>query len=314
MSVHASTVSVPTPQPQGMPPAEEIWRQYRVTRRWLFILVALMTLVAVGLIAWVFFFADIQDATAAALAPAANLTLVLAPVLAAAAGVERTLETTFNIIENSWKALVAHLGKGLRWLNAAELEVDSARQWLAEVADRYNQELRSLEIKEGMSVSDLSNRMQEKISAANAMLDLAQTRLADAESNLASVTTSDGYRSAKAAASIVLGLILGVIVATLGQLQMFAMLGIGSVPAPFDVFITGLVIGSGSYPVHSLVGILQQTKDTLDGAKGYLNRLRMPFTAEKTTEVKPPSQEPGAGPKIVEQVSVESTEKPAGGG
>jgi hypothetical protein len=314
MSVHASTVSVPTPQPQGMPPAEEIWRQYRVTRRWLFILVALMTLVAVGLIAWVFFFADIQDATAAALAPAANLTLVLAPVLAAAAGVERTLETTFNIIENSWKALVAHLGKGLRWLNAAELEVDSARQWLADVADRYNQELRSLEIKEGMSVSDLSNRMQEKISAANAMLDLAQTRLADAESNLASVTTSEGYRSAKAAASIVLGLILGVIVATLGQLQMFAMLGIGSVPAPFDVFITGLVIGSGSYPVHSLVGILQQTKDTLDGAKGYLNRLRMPFTAEKTTEVKPPSQETGAGPKIVEQVSVESTEKPAGGG
>ena len=311
MSIHASTVSVPTPQPQGMPPAEEIWRQYRVTRRWLFILVALMTLVAAALIVWVFFIADIQDATVAVLAPAANLTLVLAPVLAAAAGVERTLETTFNIIENSWKTLVAHLGKGLRWLNAAELEVDSARQWLAEVANRYNQELRSLEIKDGMSVSDLSNQMQEKISAANAMLDLAQTRLADAESNLSSVTTSDGYRSAKAAASIVLGLILGVIVATLGQLQMFAMLGIATVPAPFDVFITGLVIGSGSYPVHSLVGILQQTKDTLDGAKGYLNRLRMPFTAEKTTEMKPPSEETGAGPKLVETLSVEPTEKPS---
>ena len=310
MAVNVSTVPARAPEPQGMPPAEEIWRQYRVTRRWLFILVALMALVAVALIVWVFFIADIHDATAAALAPAASLTLVLAPVLAAAAGVERTLETTFNIIENGWKALVAHLGKGLRWLNAAELEVDSARQWLAEVADRYNQELRSLEIKEGMSVGDLSNQMQEKISAANAMLDLAQTRLANAENNLASVTTSDGYRSAKAAASIVLGLILGVIVATLGQLQMFAMLGIGSVPAPFDVFITGLVIGSGSYPVHSLVGILQQTKDTLDGAKGYLNRLRMPFTAEKTTEMKPPSEEPGAGPKVVEKVSVESTEKP----
>jgi hypothetical protein len=231
-------------------------------------------------------------------------------VLAAAAGVERTLETTFNIIENSWKTLVAHLGKGLRWLNAAQLEVDSARQWLAEVADRYNQELRSLEIREGMSVSDLSNQMQEKISAAKSMMDLAQNRLADAENNLSSVTTSDGYRSAKAATSIVLGLLLGVVVATLGQLQMFAMLGIGSVPAPFDVFITGLVIGSGSYPVHSLVGILQQTKDTLDGAKGYLNRLQMPFTAEKTTEMKPPSEEPGAGPTVVEKVSVESTEKP----
>jgi hypothetical protein len=310
MAVNVSTVSGRAPEPQGMPPAEEIWRQYRVIRRWLFILVALMALVSMALIVWVFFIADIHDATAAALAPAANLTLVLAPVLAAAAGVERTLETTFNIIENSWKTLVAHLGKGLRWLNAAQLEVDSARQWLAEVADRYNQELRSLEIREGMSVSDLSNQMQEKISAAKSMMDLAQNRLADAENNLSSVTTSDGYRSAKAATSIVLGLLLGVVVATLGQLQMFAMLGIGSVPAPFDVFITGLVIGSGSYPVHSLVGILQQTKDTLDGAKGYLNRLQMPFTAEKTTEMKPPSEEPGAGPTVVEKVSVESTEKP----
>src|SRR5262245_41256980 len=104
----AINVSVRTAEPQGMPPAEEIWRQYRVTRRWLFILIALMTLVAVALIVWVFFIADIQDATAATLAPAANLTLVLAPVLAAAAGVERTFETTFNIIENSWKTLVAH--------------------------------------------------------------------------------------------------------------------------------------------------------------------------------------------------------------
>jgi hypothetical protein len=310
MSINVSTVSGRAPEPQGMPPAEEIWRQYRVTRRWLFILVALMTLVAVALIVWVFFVADINDATAAALAPAANLTLVLAPVLAAAAGVERTLETTFNIIENSWKSLVAHLGKGLRWLNAAELEVDSARQWLADVADRYNQELRSLELKDDMSVSDLSNQLQKKISAAKAMLDLAQKRLEDAENNRASMTSSDGYRSAKAAASIVLGLILGVIVATLGQLQMFAMLGIGSVPAPFDVFITGLVIGSGSYPVHSLVGILQQTKDTLDGAKGYLNRLRMPLTAEKTTEMKPPSEETGAGPTLVETLSVETSEKP----
>jgi hypothetical protein len=215
-------------------------------------------------------------------------------------------------MENSWKSLVAYFGKGLRWLNSAQLEVESARQWLASVSDRYNQELRSLQIDESMSVTDLSNEMQNKISAAKSMLDLALNRLEDAENNLSNVTSSDGYRSAKAAASIVVGLILGVVVAALGQLQMFAMLGIASVPARVDVFITGLVIGTGSYPVHSLVGILQQTKDTLDGAKGYLNRLGMPFTAEKTTEVKPPSDEPGAGPQLVETVSVAPTEKPAG--
>ena len=313
MSVHVSTVSDHAPEPRGMPSAEAIWRQWVVTRRWFLLLVTLTFLVSLGLIVWVFFFAKIDDATAAALGPAANLTLVLAPVLAAAAGVERTLETVFNIVENSWKKLVAYLGRGLRWLNAAELEVESARQWLAEVSARYNEELRSLAIKEGMSASDLANVMQDKISAAKSMMDLAEKRLGDAETNLENAVTSDGYRSAKAAASIVLGLIIGVIVATLGQLQMFAMLGIGSVPAPFDVFVTGLVIGTGSYPVHSLVGILQQTKDTLEGAKGYLNRLRTPLTAEKTTEVKP-AEEPGEGVKLVEKVSVEPTEKetPAG--
>ena len=297
-----------------MPSAEAIGRQWVVTRRWFLLLVALTVLVSLALIVWVFFIAKIDDATAATLGPAANLTLVLAPVLAAAAGVERTLETVFNIIENSWKKLVAHLGRGLRWLNAAELEVESARQWVADVSARYNEELRSLAINEGMSASDLTRVMQDKISAAKSMMDLAEKRLTDAENNLDNAAASDGYRSAKAAASIVLGLILGVIVATLGQLQMFAMLGIASVPAPFDVFITGLVIGTGSYPVHSLVGILQQTKDTLEGAKGYLNRLRTPFTAEKTTEMKPPSEETGAGPQLVEKVSVETTEKPTPAG
>jgi cell division septation protein DedD len=303
-------VPVPAPEPRRMPNTEAIRKQRAVTKRWFVFLVALIALLTVALIVWVFFIASITKATVATLGPAANLTLVLAPVLAAAAGVERTLETAFNIIENSWKSLVAYLGRGLRWLNSAELEVDASRQWLADVSARYNQELLSLEIKDGMSASDLSSQMQDKIFAAKTMLDLAEKRLSDAENNLANATASDGYRNAKAAASIVLGLVIGVIVSTLGQLQMFAMLGIGSVPERVDVFITGLVIGTGSYPVHSLVGILQQTKETLDGAKGYLNRAGTPFTAQKTTEVRPTSEEPGAGQKVVEKVSVEPTEKP----
>ena len=303
-------VPVPAPEPRTMPSTVAIRKQRAVTKRWFVFLVALIALLSGALIVWVFFIASITKATVATLGPAANLTLVLAPVLAAAAGVERTLETAFNIIENSWKSLVAYLGRGLRWLNSAELEVDASRQWLADVSARYNQELLSLEIKDGMSASDLSSQMQDKIFAAKTMLDLAEKRLSDAESNLANATASDGYRNAKAAASIVLGLVIGVIVSTLGQLQMFAMLGIGSVPERVDVFITGLVIGTGSYPVHSLVGILQQTKETLDGAKGYLNRAGTPFTAQKTTEVRPTSDEPGAGQKVVEKVSVEPTEKP----
>jgi hypothetical protein len=303
-------VAARAPQPRGMPDEKTIRKQHTDTRRWFLLMLSLAVLVTLGLIACVFVLAPIQKATIAQLAPAANLTLVLAPVLAAAAGVERTLETVFNVLESSWKSLVAYLGKGLRWLNATQLEVSAARTWLAEISTQYGEELDSLEIKAGISASDLSNEMQNKILAAKAMMELAEKRLNDAEKNLASAASSDAYRNAKAAASIVLGLILGLIVATLGQMQMFAMLGIGTVPARIDVFITGLVIGTGSYPVHSLVGILQQTKETLDGAQGYLSRIGTPVMAQRTTEVKPVVDEAGTGAKVVEKVLVEPTEKP----
>jgi hypothetical protein len=249
------------------------------------------------LIGWVFFYANIDDATFPAPEAGANLTLVLAPVLVAAAVVERTLESVFNVIEGSWHTMVAYLGRGMRWLKSAEVEVQQARQFLADAADKYNVEMRNLEIGQN-SVADTTYTIRLKIDAANNMIGLAQKRLADAENELDSVTSSDSYISAKSAASIVLGLMLGVIIATVSQMQMFALLGIAAVPARFDVLITGLVIGSGSYPVHLLFSILKQGRDTLDSIKGYFNRLAPVVTIETTTI-------PPVG--IGESVNVEST-------
>ena len=136
---------------------------------------------------------------------------------------------------------------------------------------------------------------------------IAQQRLENAEGNLSDVTSSESYISAKAAASIILGLMLGVIIAAIGQLQMFAMLGIGIVPAQIDVLITGLVIGSGSYPVHSLVGILQQGKGTVDSVKGYFNRLspEAQATRQKITTVQSPTE--AGEPAQIHQSVVETT-------
>ena len=88
---------------------------------------------------------------------------------------------------------------------------------------------------------------------------------------------------------------------------MFAMLGIGVVSPQIDVLITGLVIGSGSYPVHSLVGILQQGKSTVDSIKGYFNRLspEAQATRQKITTVQSPT-EAGEAP-VIEQKVVETT-------
>lgn len=263
-------------------------KRKRQVTRFLFGL-AVIVLVAGWIITltWLFSWAAIQDAPPTPSLTGLDLAVVLAPVLAAAAGVERLLETTFGIVEQYWLTLVAYLGRGLRWLHSAETEVQEARKWLAEVSSESNKILAQLpttpeqlqaiipdKIDKGKTVEqwreDVMAEAQKRLDMAKSMMSMAETRLASAESELASATDSPGYRSAKRAASIVLGLWLGVVIAGVGQLQMFAMLGVGVVPARVDALITGLVIGSGTYPVHSLVGVLQQAKDTLEGAQGYL--------------------------------------------
>jgi len=294
----------PNPPKGGIPTWDER-QQFFKMQNWFRILVTLVIGLWVGLVVWVFAFAPIADAPARVLDVGATMTLVLAPVLAAATAVERTLETTFNVIENSWRTMIAYLGRGMRWLKSAETEVKQARQFLADISDKYNAEMQNIQLGQ-LSASALTADIQARMDVANRMMGLAQQRLKDAEGNLAAVTSSSGYISAKAAASIIVGLMLGVIVAALGQLQMFAMLGIAIVPARIDVLVTGLIIGSGSYPIHSLVGILQQGKDTLDSVKGYFNRSAPSAQAveQRITTVQPSE---ATGRPVVQQSLIETT-------
>ena len=291
--------------PRDAPTWDERSQYFRM-QRWFRFLVLLVIGIWIGLIVWVIFYAQITDAVASPLEASANLTVVLAPILAAAAAVERTLETIFNVVEGSWRTMVAYLGRGMRWLKSAETEVKQARQFLAEVADKFNAEMANMEIGQG-AVSQITADIKARIDSVSAMMTLAQQRLDTAEDKLSEATSSETYISAKSAVSVVLGLMLGVIVAALAQLQMFAMLGVGVVPADFDVLITGLVIGSGSYPVHSLVGILQQGKDTLDSVKGYFNRSAPSGQAveQRITTVQPPAA-PGEAPRV-QQAVIETT-------
>ena len=300
----------------GVPSDAPTWderSQYFRMRAWFRILVLLIIGIWVGLIVWVLLFAQINDANSSPLEASANLTVVLAPILAAAAAVERTLETLFNVIEGSWRTMVAYLGRGMRWLKSAETEVKQARQFLAEVADKYNAEMANIEIGQG-SVSQLTAAMKAKLDAIDGMMALAQGRLQAAEDTLSEATSSENYINAKISVSVVLGLMLGVIIAALAQLQMFAMLGVDIVPARFDVLITGLVIGSGSYPVHSLVGILQQGKDTLDSVKGYFNRSAPSGQAveQRITTVQPavvPGEPPRVQQAVIETTTAKTTEE-----
>jgi hypothetical protein len=303
--MHAVESVRSNPTQGGIPTWDETKQFFRM-QNWFRVLVIVIAILWIALIVWVLAIAPIIEAVPAQLDVGVTMTMILAPVLAAAAAVERSLETTFNVIEGSWRTMVAYLGRGLRWLKSAETEVKQARQFLADVSEKYSAELQNIELGQ-LSASALTAEMQARMELANRMLGLAQQRLKDAEGNLAAVTSSDGYIRAKAAASIVVGLMLGVIVAALSQLQMFAMLGIGVVPARIDVLITGLIIGSGAYPVHSLVGILQQGKDTLDSVKGYFNRSapEAQETRQSITTVQAPTV-PGESAHV-QQAVIETT-------
>jgi hypothetical protein len=300
-----SAVESTQPAVQGGMPAWSGQDQFFKTRRWFRILAAVVVILWLILIGWVLV-SPIEEADAAPLVVGANLAIVLAPVLAAAAAVERTLESIFNILEGSWRTMVAYLGRGLRWLKNAEIEVQQARQFLDDVSDKYNAELQSIRFGQA-SVGALTDEIQARMDAADRLMAIAHLRLESAERNLADLTSSEKYVSAKVAASVVLGLMLGVIIAGVGQLQMFAMLGIGSVPAQIDVLITGLAIGSGSYPVHSLVGILQQGKGAVDSVKGYFNRLspQAQATRQEITTVQPSTR--AGEPARIQQAVVETT-------
>jgi hypothetical protein len=60
-----------------------------------------------------------------------------------------------------------------------------------------------------------------------------------------------------------LALFLGLVVAVLSDTGVFALLQV-SIPRVFDMLVTGLVIGAGSGPTHSLIGILQRAKNALE--------------------------------------------------
>ncbi len=254
-------------------PAWDERDKYRTTRRWYFALIAIVALAWGIVLGWVLLGPPIPEAAAYPLEVGVSLMVVLAPLFIAAAAVERALESTFNIIENNWHALVAYLGRGMRWLKSAEAEVERARQWLADASGLYDQRMDGLTFEADQPRAGLTADIVQQMEEVKSVLVAAEKRLTEAERNLSSLTASASYRKAKTSACIIVGLLLGVIVARMTSLQMFAMLGVASVPANLDVLLTGFVIGTGTYPLHSLVGMLQQFKDIFDSAKSTLARV-----------------------------------------
>ncbi len=178
----------------------------------------------------------------------ADVTGTLAPLLVAATGVERLIEMGWNFLESRFLELVSWIGMGEEWVEYAHAEVSSARTTLHKLV-----------------------RQVDPAAPTADALKTAADSLRSAQKLLESSLESQGYISFKQAASVIAGLILGVIVAFTTGLDMLRLLQLSGPATIVGMLITGLIIGTGSGPVHSIIGLLQQTRNAVGQAADFFD-------------------------------------------
>jgi len=239
----AGPAAPPTP---AETPAErkKWWEGMKLSLGWalaLMLIVAVVTALARAMSAgrglgWLF---EVPEAAKIA----GDYASVLAPLLAVSVAIERLLETAFNWYEQSVQTVADVLTgprTGLDWVRK-------------ELQDAYD----AAEAVAGSIGATVAN------SQALEVLNAAEARLARAEQRLTAWTKAPEYVAFKRALSIAVGLFVGLEVAVSSDLGMLRLIGF-PMPRFIDMVVTGLVIGSGPGPMHSLIGILQGGKDSLE--------------------------------------------------
>jgi hypothetical protein len=263
----------------------------------------LVTILAVALslmVTGVAFAADGEGGNATA----GEVALVLAPLVAAATAIERFIEMVFDWYESLVLSASEFFGQGKGYVRWAKGQVRELREAV----------------------------LRNSSSGDPRALSQAEDALAAAEDRLIGFLKSPFYTSRKRVLSLLGGIVLGVIVAFTAKLQMLAMIaglfgggtgtGISGVLVEagrwIDIALTGLVIGTGSAPVHSLIGILQNTKDAVDKARALWagNAVRVAAQADQLMAgAAPPEARPAAVMPVepgVELAEAEALPRPAG--
>lgn len=190
---------------------------------------------------------------------------LLLPLIAAATVVERLIEMIFDWYESSVMQLSKFPGLASEYVTWAKKEVEDCR-------NAFNG--------------------SQPLSAAEA--GRAEQALKDAQDRIASFVKNPQYLSIKRAGSMILGFMFGLLIAFGINLGIFGLLGL-KLPAGLlwlDQLITGLLIGTGSAPMHSLIGLLQNTKDAVDSARALwkgealMNAIEFQATAEEINQLK----------------------------
>jgi hypothetical protein len=238
-----SSKSTP-PSPPSKPKRAFRWIIKPMTLIWLLLIISAIALVAAAFIQkdWKFLFTIKKVATG----ELGELAIILAPLTALALAIERVIETVFDFFEQSMDE-IAKLSSGtektLEWFNT---ELEKAWESAKSIAEDVNNAT------DDAQKSELLKKLEE-----------AEERISKATSRIYNLKNDPKYVATKRMLSIWLGLLLGLLVAIISDEGIFEYLHIG-VPRLMDMLVTGFILGAGSGPMHSLIGILQGAKDSLE--------------------------------------------------
>ncbi len=179
-----------------------------------------------------------------------DIGIALGPILALALAIERLIETIFDMFETNIAQVAKYTSAGEKGL-----------KYIDDITTLYTDEMFKAKnaLMEAMNSSETSPAKKSELLSA---LEAAEQRLKDTGVFWENLPKDPQYVSWKRAITIWLGLVAGMVVAVFNDQGLFYYLN-QPVPRLLDMLVTGFVLGAGSGPIHSLVGILQSAKDSL---------------------------------------------------
>jgi hypothetical protein len=180
-----------------------------------------------------------------------DIGVALAPILALALAIERLIETVFDFFETNLKEMAKKTTGAADSLN-----------YIDQMCVLYTKQMN--QAKDALQEAIDGNKPQKEKDKLAAAVKKAEDLVLEAGNRLELLPKDPKYLSWKRALSILLGLAMGMVVAVFTDKGVFYYLDI-NVPRILDMLLTGFILGAGSGPLHSLIGILQGAKDAVAG-------------------------------------------------
>ncbi len=181
---------------------------------------------------------------------------LLAPLVAVAVVIERLIEMGFDLYENSIRRVSKAATQAAK---KAKDQADGHLDWLRARIQDYESIVKDAtqNFGPGKSLKPLRD---------------AEDALANFRDRLEDYLRSPQYTTFKRKVTLVAGVVLGVVFACVWRLGMLDMLNIRAftewtAARYVDFIVTGLIIGTGAAPVHSLIALLQKSKDAVGSAR-----------------------------------------------